>query len=235
VEIVGHGIFPPIFWPNDSFLYTIGPPGATIELQELPDHNHFNPNRLLWAMLSKTDGATGFNHLDMVIGDPDEGDPASAAAALADSNRDGIYDSVVGDVDLHLMPPVHFDSPLAFTSAGGSQFWHLPRNIPIGVGTTIPGPKFRRSVPGNMFQERNSIFDIYVPVRDDAIWLQCGETTWGLVTRVAPSGGEAPPRPTVAPVPTLNEWGFLLIILLLLIGGIWGMRRTGFGKSLSLD
>jgi hypothetical protein len=210
VYVKGHGIFPnPYLWENDYFSYVKSTGTETITLTEKDISNP--PNNLVMTT-SKSGGAEAFNKVDFFW---KTGLQQYATATMVDSTGDGNYDSVVGQSNMNLTP-VLFDNPIQFYThpTTGKHYWHIP-SVKVRLSRTGGDP---------YYGDRTS-FQAFVPVGSNSLQIVCGSDTWGEVTLNAGGG---------PPIPTLNEWGAILITLLLLISGIWVMRKRGFGGNLPL-
>ena len=214
VMVNGHGIFPNKYfgWTNDYFSYQ---KSSTANSLTLTEEDRSNPPSNLVITASKVGGAQGFNKVDFSW---KTGMVQYASAAMIDSTGDGSYDSVLGESDMHMVPPILFDKPIQFYThpTTGKNYWLIPE-ITLRTSRTF----------GPTYGPRTCCYKVFVPVGTDALEVQCGNDIWG---RVMLTGEALGPRST--PVPTLNEWGSILTILLLLVSGIWVMRKTGFGEKL---
>ena len=181
VFVFGHGIFPnPYVWRFDCHYYQKSTQNDTIVLEE--ESSGINNLR---HRARKVNGAPDYNHVEF---EWIAGSVPYAQGTLTDSNGDGLYDSVVGESNLHLVPPILFDNPIKFENHGGQNYWVIgdPGDL------LVPGIMLRisRDRPGQWFMPRSGPYRVFVPVGTDALEMVCGAESWGRVTLNA--GGPTP-------------------------------------------
>ena len=161
---------------------------------------------------------------------------------LFDTKNDGLGDTIQGYGDVKGVPRLCVDYGLAETAIqtyGGVTYFMMDlSNLPIQPklhgykelgDPTIPFSKV--FIPVVVPREPTEI--PYVTVESNG-------TLWGgdnaRITPATPSPYQMPCNPSGSahPVPTIDEWGAVLIMLLLFGAGIWTMRKRGFGDKMAL-
>jgi hypothetical protein len=231
--VMGHGIDPD---PNQgrAFLYNVVDNGDTIVFTEIAGpYNHPTYGNLTSAhtaadflkITGKKDQDTDFNRIDMEWLNPGLKGAAGAQlhqGVLVDSNGDGFYDRVQATININ--------NP------------NIPKSL-VDVGISyITGPNGQRYIKidqgvGNVRSaDLTSVFDsplVFLPIGNNgAITLTRADTGAELGRFTADASGYFGPGWNYDIVPTLQYWGFALMVLLILVTGIWAMRRLRLGENL---
>jgi len=140
----------------------------------------------------------------------------SGDGILVDTNGDGLADALELALRYPGAPAALMNIPLQYYPLGTTSptYWWLPRQLPYAPGLTF-----------------DIQADYFTPVNAQTLNLviQCpgGLTVaTGLRTSAVNVGA--------SPVPTASFWGYAAMILLLMLAGIWMLRRRGFGNDFDL-
>jgi len=226
-----------------SYLFTLNLQNGDLVFQQSSCHSSECDDPLLGIVASKTEGAPDYNRFDFswvdASGSPTtDGELRSASGVLEDLDGDGEYDNIGVSVTFTELPGfldgiwdsivLNTDVPLAQFFNVHSGYLCIPNSIDIGLGASIPAPKFRLLDGGGRDQ-----YTVCFPVdtQNRRLSVTCGGRTFGPVTLNAPA--PPPPQPDENVIPTLSEWGFIFFFLLMLGLGIWMMRKGGFDDTLS--